>query len=519
MAILIHNHSGMVGRAWPFFFGAGLIMLANGLQTTVIALRANFEGFATSETGMVMTGFFLGMLAGSILAPRIVRMSGHIRAFAAFASLASASVLTHTLIVEPYSWTAIRFITGFCYAGMFIVTESWLNQQATVRNRGRLLGLYTLTMFGGAGIGHQFVNLGDPTSFNLFLIASIVVSLALIPLLIAARPTPRPSTRNPMPMRDLYAASPLGFMALILAGVSHGALFGMGAVYAREAGLAVAQVAWFMSLSMIGSLVSQWPIGWLSDRFDRRRVMLGVALAAAIAPAAMLLPFVELGGPWFFLAIFFFGAAALPLYSLSVSHVNDYLSPKQMVAGSATIVLLSGFGLILGPLFASAFMERMGPPGYLQFMVVLHLALAGFIVYRMTQRAAKRFDEQVAYVPVGTRGTASMVALAAQEAHADDHPADEPYMPPLGEPAVATSEVGVAAPVAGDEPVAAVAINPGTTSSVEVEAPAAGPEDITSAEVDIPVLVAAAPAPASEEHQNEPELPEAPDLQTAGSRS
>ena len=406
---------GIAGRAWPFFAGAALIMVAHGLQGTLIALRAAHEGFPTTATGVVMSGYFVGMLAGSTLSPALVRQVGHVRVFAALASLASVSVLLHALFVEVVFWTAMRIVTGFCYAGMYVVVESWLNQQATNRTRGRLLSLYMVTMFAGAAIGQLLLNVSDPAAFDLFVLVSILVSLALVPLLLAARPGPRPRRAQRLTLGALYRASPLGIVAAVLTGVIHGGLFGMGPIYAREIGLDVGEVAWFMAVAMLGGLSSQWPLGWLSDRFDRRRVMLGGALVGAAAPAAVAAGLVEPSGAAGFAMMFVVGAAALPLYSLTVSHVNDYLTPRQMVGASGTLVFVSGFGLIAGPLAVALALEVVGPPGFTLCLIGAHAILAGFIVYRMGRRASKPVEEQAGYVPTGTRSSPVLIELAAEE--------------------------------------------------------------------------------------------------------
>ena len=421
---------GVAGRAWPFFAGAALIMVAHGLQGTLIPLRAALEDFPTAATGAVMSGYFVGMLAGSILSPALVRQVGHVRVFAALASLASVSVLMHALYVEVVFWTAMRVVTGFCYSGMYIVVESWLNQQATNQNRGRLLSLYMVTTFAGAASGQLLLNAADPGGFDLFLVVSILVSLALVPLLLAARPGPRPRRSRRLTVSELYRASPLGVVAAILTGVIHGALFGMGAIYAREIGLEVGEVAWFMALVMMGALCSQWPLGWLSDRLDRRRVMLGAALVGALAPTVVAAGLVESAGSAAFAMMFVLGAATLPLYSLSISHVNDYLSPRQMVGASGTLVFVTGFGLIAGPLAAAFALEAMGPPGFLGCLIAVHAVLAGFIVFRMIRRAAKPVEEQAGYVPAGTRSSPVLIELAAAEGR-DLAGSSEPQPPPV----------------------------------------------------------------------------------------
>ena len=425
---------GVAGRAWPFFAGAALIMVAHGLQGTLIPLRAALEEFPTAATGAVMSGYFVGMLAGSVLSPALVRQVGHVRVFAALASLASVSVLMHALFVEVVFWTAMRVVTGFCYSGMYIVVESWLNQQATNRNRGRLLSVYMVTMFAGAASGQLLLNAADPerssTSSSL---VSILVSLALVPLLLAARPGPRPRRAQRLTVAELYRASPLGVVAAVLTGLIHGGLFGMGPIYAREIGLEVGEVAWFMALVMIGALCSQWPLGWLSDRFDRRRVMLGAALVGGAAPAAVAGGFAEPAGAVAFAMMFVLGAAALPLYSLCISQVNDYLSPRQMVGASGTLVFVTGCGLIAGPLTAALALETMGPRGFLVCLVAVHAVLAGFIVFRMSRRAAKPVEEQAGYVPAPSRSSTVLIELAAAEGRELAESAD-PGSPPEPDP-------------------------------------------------------------------------------------
>jgi len=435
----------IAGRAWPFFAGAALIMVAHGLQGTLIALRAVFEGFPTAATGVVMSGYFVGMLAGSTLSPALVRQVGHVRVFAALASLASVSILMHALFVEVVFWTAMRVVTGFCYAGMYVVVESWLNQQATNRNRGRLLSSYMITMFAGLAGGQLLLNLADPAAFDLFLLVSILVSLALVPLLLAARPGPRPRKARRLTVREVYRASPLGLVAVVLTGMTHGALFGMGPVYARSIGFDVGQVAWFMALVVMGALFSQWPLGALSDRFDRRRVMLGAALVGGAAPGVMAAGFVDPAGGGAFAAMFVLGAATLPLYSLNLSHVNDYLSTQQMVGASATLVFASGCGLITGPLLVAFALEAAGPRGFLGCLIVLHALLAGFIVFRMSRRASKPVEEQAGYVPAGTRGSPVLIELAAAEGRelagtADAEPSPAPASSPESEAGAGSRE-------------------------------------------------------------------------------
>lgn len=406
---------GRLGGAWTFFVGAGLIMVAHGLLGTLIPVRATIEGFPVLAIGAVMSGYSVGLLMGSTFSPNLVRQVGHVRLFAAFASLASVSTLIHPLLVEPAVWIAMRLLTGFCYAGMYVVVESWLNQRATNQSRGRLLSLYMITVFSGMAAGQLLLNAGKPDSAELFIAVSILISLALVPLLLTARPGPRPRTARRMSVRELYRASPLGAMAAVLNGVSNGAFLGMAPVYAQAVGIPVRQVAWFMALATLGGLFSQWPLGWLSDRCDRRRVMLGVTLTATAAIVLQASPLVDPAGTAAFALVFVFGASVFPLYSLTISHVNDYVSTEQMVGASGRLVFLSGSGLVAGPVIASFAVNAVGPAGFLGLQAAALGCLAAFIVYRMFRRAGKPVEEQAGYVPSAPRSSSVGLALAAEE--------------------------------------------------------------------------------------------------------
>jgi len=371
----------------------GIVMLSNGLQGTLLSLRATYEGFATETTGLVMSGYFVGFAAGSLLAPKLVQRVGHVRVFAALASLASVVPLLHAMIVEPYVWFGGRVFTGFAYAGIYVVAESWLNDRATNETRGKLLSVYMIVNMGAIAGGPLLLNLSHPLSVDLFILASVLVSLALIPLLLAASPTPSIEETEKMGIMALYRLSPLGVIGMIATGMSNGAVVGMGAVYADALSFSVAEVSIFVSLIFVGSVVLQFPIGMLSDRFDRRLVLLIVTVLAALAPFIILIVQVVSVLP---LMIIFsiFGGLTFPMYSLCISHANDRLTPRQMLAASSTLVLLCGIGAVMGPPLASYAMATVGTDGFLWYFVVVHLGIGLFALYRMSRRAATPMAEQ-----------------------------------------------------------------------------------------------------------------------------
>lgn len=413
----------VVMSSWALFFGIGLIMLGNGLQSSLLGLRATTEGFPTAVTGLVMTGYYLGFLVGSTIVPKLVARVGHIRVFAALASLASMAVLTHAVFINPMGWTGMRLVTGFCYAGLYVVAESWLNDRATNETRGKLLGVYTVVMLGGLACGQFLLNVANPESFELFILVSLLVSFALIPILLTANPAPAFRAPSSVGLRRLYEMSPLGVIGAFATGMVHGGVFGMGVVFAKGLGLSVAEISLFMAAAIFGGVVFQWPIGHLSDIFDRRRVMTVVTLVAAICAvaAAGVSNAVAAGGPpWALYGLFgLFGGMALPMYSLCRAHTNDFLEPSQMVAASSSLVFVTGIGAIFGPLTVSALMSVLGPPGYFWGLGAVSAGVGLFAVYRMTRRGTRRPEEREAFVAMPSSATPMASVLTPEQEDED----------------------------------------------------------------------------------------------------
>ncbi len=413
----VQSMSVIISATWPLFLGIALIMLANGLQGTLLGLRASLESFPTTITGLVMSSYYLGFLLGSRLSTRVVTQVGHIRTFAALASLASVSVLLHSVFVDPASWAVMRLFTGFSYAGLYVVAESWLNDRATNETRGQLLSIYMVVMYAGLASGQFMLNLADPAGYELFILSSVLVSLALIPMLVTVGAAPEITTPAPVGMRELFRISPLGVVGSVATGMTNGAFFGMGAVYAASIGLSVGEISLFMAATVVGGIALQWPIGRLSDLVDRRIVLAGVTIAAAACALAAVL----FGGTSTMIllaCVAAYGAASFPMYSLSIAHTNDRLDYDQIVPASGTLVLLGGIGAILGPVSASGAMALTGPAGFFWYLLVAHAALGAFTLFRMMRRAATPLEEQGRPVPLGIRP--SPIAVAAAQAWAAD---------------------------------------------------------------------------------------------------
>lgn len=397
---------------WALLLGIALLMLGHGLQGTLLGVRANFEGFSDAVTGMVMSGYYVGLLVGSLRVPVLVARVGHVRVFAALLSLGSTAILFHALLIEPVSWFLMRFLTGFCFSGAFIVAESWLNGSASNETRGQLLSVYIMVQMGAFAAGQFLLTAADPRGFALFLLVSVLISIASVPMLLTAGAAPRVTTPRDIGLMELYRVSPLGVVGIVGVGVAHSSLYAMGPVYGANVGLSVAAISVFMAAIIVGGVLFQWPIGRISDRFDRRVVITVVALVTAV----LTLPPVLLDGlpqlslfPGFFLI----GGLSLPLYALCVAHTNDFLSPEQMVGASSALILGYGLGAALGPTLVAFTMQTLGPSGYALFLGVVHAGIGLFALYRMTRRATVPAEERVAAVPVSL--PSPVVTSLAQE--------------------------------------------------------------------------------------------------------
>ncbi len=375
-----------------------LLLIGNSLQGTLLALRATAESFTPSMIGLMASGYFLGFVAGTLVTAYMIERAGHIRAFTALASLASASALGHIIFIDPWAWAVLRAISGLCFAGIYMTIESWLNERATNETRGQILATYMIVNLLSLTGGQILLMTSDPNGYVLFCAVSVLVSVAIVPVALTRTVAPTPEKPRPLPLKRLIAISPLGVLGCFAYGAAIGAFWGLAPVFAEQAGLAVSRIAIFMSLCILGGGVMQWPIGWLSDRFDRRTVL----AVAAFAAGGMCLAVAFLGPKYpdglLYLG-FAFGAVAFPIYALTVAHANDFVGPEERVVVSGTLLLVYGIGAIIGPLAAGQVMHFMGPLGLFKYMGAVFLATGAFAVWRMTQRAAVPIEEQASFVP------------------------------------------------------------------------------------------------------------------------
>ncbi|MEO9655800.1 MFS transporter [Marinomonas sp.] len=402
---------------WSLLFGIAILTMASALQSSLIGIRASIESFNTTATGLIMSAYYLGFIAGSLLVPGWVKNVGHIRVFAAVASLASITILMQSVIVDPWFWMLMRMGTGLCYAGLFIVTESWLNDIATNKTRGRLFSIYIIEIWASQTLGQFLLNTASPGGFGLFILTSVLISLALVPLLLVRTPSPTISIPEKLNIMGLIKTAPLGATGVSIAGITSGALLGLGALYAKSIGMGIGEISLFIGASYIGGMILQWPIGLLSDRQDRRVTILWVGIVGAVT--ALIVP---LGAGMdnrliMMIGMFTVGAFTFPMYSLASSHMNDQLRPEQILSASSGMILLNGLGGMMGPLVAASLMDIFSIQALFLFIASMNLIVALMAAYRINVQPPMIIEDQGDQIQVAL--AVSPVATAEMLVEAD----------------------------------------------------------------------------------------------------
>jgi MFS family permease len=414
---------GNARQVWALLLGTTILALGNGLHGSLVGIRSAAENFDTTTTGFIMSGYSLGLILSAYLTPRLVAYVGHIRVFAAFASIVSTAVLLIPLWIDPLFWFAMRFVAGVGTSGLYIVAESWLNEAASNKNRGKMLSIYMTLTFGAMGCGQLLLNLTDQSGFARFIAVSALVSLALVPISLMRSEPPNIESVKGVSVVDIYRASPLATVAVFTNGLGQSAFFSMGAVFGITLGLSLPYISLMMALPPIAVILSQYPLGAMSDRFDRRAMLTALSLLAAglcaiAIPAASVSPLVLIG------VIAVFGSVALPIYSLVLAYANDHLSKDQMLGASSKLILLYGIGAILGPLLAGAFMRQFGSAGFMMYLILIYGGTGIFALFRTLRRPAvpKEVGPVVQVSPVTTAVTTKALA--------DDANQSEKQVPP-----------------------------------------------------------------------------------------
>ncbi|MEX0337554.1 MAG: MFS transporter [Arenibacterium sp.] len=401
-------------NSWSLLLGVGLLMVGNGLQGTLLGVRGDIEGFSTFEMSLVMAAYFVGFLGGSRMAPEMIRRVGHVRVFAALASLISSVMILYPVLNDPYFWIIGRVIIGFCFSGVYVTAESWLNNAADNKNRGKALSLYMIVQMVGVVAAQGLMLLADPSGFTTFIIASVLISISFAPILLSISPTPAFETTKPMPLSRILKISPLGCVGMFLLGGVFSAQFGMSAVYGAQAGLSVAEISIFVGTFYVGAMLLQYPLGWLSDRMDRRLLILAVAFVGGFASLVGMV----MGSlfPFLLASAFIIGGATNPLYSLLIAHTNDFLEHEDMAAAAGGMVFINGLGAIAGPVITGWLMSDgvMGPSGFFLYMAALMMVLAAYAAYRTTQRPTVAVEDTGTMSPIYASSTALAVEFAQE---------------------------------------------------------------------------------------------------------
>jgi MFS family permease len=397
--------------SWALLLGMLFLQLGNGLQGTLLGVRGELENFSTFQMSIVMSAYFVGFLGASRLVPELIRRVGHVRVFAALASFISAVLILYPLLVDPWIWTAGRVIIGFCFCGVYITAESWLNNAATNENRGQLLSSYMVVQMAGIVAAQLLLLVGDPGGFELFVLISVLVSISFAPILLSITPTPAFEATKPMSIKELFSTSPLGCVGMFFLGGVFSAQFGMAPVFGTNAGLTLSEISIFVAAFYIGAMVFQFPIGWLSDRMDRRILIVATSAVGFIAAISAVM--VEDIFIVFVVSAFFIGGMSNPLYSLLIAYTNDFLELEDMASASGGLLFLNGLGAISGPIITGYLMTKMGSQGFFIILATLLGLLTVYGFFRMTQRGISDVDTS-SYATV--LPTASVVAVEiAQE--------------------------------------------------------------------------------------------------------
>ena len=371
--------------------GSAFLVIAGSMHGLLLALRGTAEGFTTTELGLLGTGWATGFVAGCILIPHVVRRVGHIRAYGALASVAAVTILLNLLIITPAAWILLRALSGFTFAGASMIVESWLNERASRENRGTIFSIYQMMSFGASTAGQLLLAITPPNEYFYFVLGAIFYCLAILPTALSTAATPQPLKTTRFDIRRLYALSPVSVVVCFLIGLTNGAFGTLGPVYARHIGLPVREVALLTAGALLGGSLIQFPLGWLSDRMDRRRVLVAVGIGA-VAVAVAIVSLRPRDAALIISLVVVYGAMAYPMYALSVAHANDFAGPDEFVKIASGLLLLYGFGTVIGPIAAAYAMQYWIPEALFAFTATIHAAVVAYTLFRMTKRAPPSID-------------------------------------------------------------------------------------------------------------------------------
>ncbi len=399
-------------NSWALLLGMLLLMMGNGLQGTLLSIRGALEGFSPATMSYIMSAYMIGMLLGSRASPLLISNVGHVRVFAALASLISAAFIGFALFIDPFAWFALRLLIGFCFSGVYVVAESWLNESASNHNRGKIMSAYMMIQMLGIILAQVMINFADPSSFILFAAISILVSISFAPILLSVSPTPIFKSSKRMSLTRLYNVSPLGSVGMILLGSIFAILFGMSAVYGSEKGFSVTEISILVGAIYVSGILFQYPVGFISDRVDRRTLIiflssfavfgLSIGLIFSTNFNVLVLVFVIAGG------------VANPMYSVLIAYTNDYLDPEDMSSASGGLVFLMGAGGVVSPIISGQVMNMFGPDSFIITLIFIFISISLYGLYRSTKRAILDVDSSTSHVAIMPQATNVAVEISQE---------------------------------------------------------------------------------------------------------
>jgi MFS family permease len=409
----------MIGSLTPvaaLLLGVAILLTGQGLQGTLLPVRAHLEDFSTLAIGLMGGAYFLGFTAGCLRGVRLVQKLGHVRVFAAMAALASATPLLHALWVDDWAWWLLRLTSGFCFAVLYVVIESWLNEQSTNENRGTVFSAYVFISMTVMAVGQQLLLFSDPKGMTLFALASVLVSLAAVPVVMSTSATPQHAESVRLDLRRLWRISHTGMLACLVSGLANGAFWSLAPVFTAGVSDKVSLAAGFMTGAVIGGAAGQWPLGIWSDRVDRRIVIAAIAVVSAFVGIALWWLYAGLSTTALIALSAAWGAVAFPLYSVAVAHSNDYAEAGEYVMVSGGLLLMYGIGAIVGPFLAAAAMTLLSNSVLYAYTAIMHLLLFGYVLLRLQRRESAPMEQHVPFAEALTSvQTASQVFEEEQE--------------------------------------------------------------------------------------------------------
>lgn len=395
---------------WPLLFGMFMIMVGNGLQGTLLSLRAELDGFALAAIGVIMSMYYVGYLAGWFVIPKMIQSVGHIRVFAAFASMASTTILIQGVFVDPYIWSIVRLMSGLSFVGLFIVAESWLNNIAPNNQRGQILSIYFLIINAGLFTGQFLINLGSIETMGLFVLISILISLSLLPITLANKPAPGFEEIENLPFKKLVKTSPFAVLCVFSCGIINAGMLAMGPIYGQGLGMSLPQISWLMALFVLGCGTIPIIGGWLSDRMDRRKIIIVICLVGlSFAGWAC----------WntniIYLCAFFVGGCSTAIYSIGAAMMNDRLKTSQMTSATATLILINGIGACISPIMLGTLMTTLGLQVFFGTFTVIFILSAIFGTYRSFTGPDISVEQQGDFQAIPPRSTPGFAAMTEPE--------------------------------------------------------------------------------------------------------